>query len=149
MMVAAIVISSEPSRACRIPPCSSPTTLSIEVVRNAVLIAASPFLSTTHSSQTSGTIARAKEIQTSAVTRRSTAARRPSTKRDHRGIATRKTRIVASSHWVMLQPARRAGSPATASAMAATRTGAQLGSRGLEICIAGVLMRPAFAGGGR
>ncbi len=89
MTVAASVISSVPIRAWKMPPCSSPTTLYIDMERNWPLIAGSPFFSTTQSSHTRGATASANALQTRAVTKRSTAARLPSTSRDHPGIATR------------------------------------------------------------
>ena len=61
----------------------------MEKVRNCALMAGAPFLTTVHSSQTSGTMATPKAIHTTPVTKRSTAARRFSTAADHSGMPTR------------------------------------------------------------
>src|SRR4051795_4460178 len=98
-------------------------------------MAGSPLWITTYRSQISGETATANAVQITAVTNRSTAARRPSTSRDHDGIATMKTTIAVISQVTGPQPASRAGSPATARAITATRTGAHRGRRGCEMFI--------------
>ncbi len=103
------------------------------MLRNCPLIAGAPLRITTYSSQTSGDTATANAVQINAVTKRSTAARRPSTSRDQSGIATRKTTIAATTQVITPQPESRAGSPATASAITPTSRGAHRGSRAWEI----------------
>ncbi len=56
------------------------------MLRNSALIAGRPFLRTTQITQTRGATATANAVQISAVTKRSVAARRPSTSADHAGM---------------------------------------------------------------
>src|SRR4051794_744843 len=98
-------------------------------------MAGRPLWITTYRSQISGETATANAVQIRAVTNRSTAARRPSTNRDHDGIATINTTVAANSQVTGAQPASSAGSPATARAIAPARTGAHRGRRGCEMFI--------------
>ena len=112
-------------------------------------MAGSPFLRTTQSSHTRGAIAKAKDAQTKVVTRRSVAARLPSTIRDHSGIATTYTTNDTRSQFTRPQPARIAGRPATARAIATPSPGAQRGRRALAMFIDAPLIGRASEHDGR
>ena len=114
------------------PPCSSPITLSIDVVRKAPLMAGAPLRMTTYSSQTRGETATANAVQISAVTSRSTAARLPSTSRDQSGIATRKTTIAATIHVTGPQPAQQGRQPGDGEGHHADQGGGPDGQAGVR-----------------
>ena len=74
-------MSSVPTMAWMAPP-PSPMTLRIELVKNSISSRARPLVSTVNISDTSGSSAIVKASDTRAVTSRSVARRRPSTRRD-------------------------------------------------------------------
>ena len=81
MIAAAPVMSTVPQMACTAPP-PSPRTPRIELEKKVPSKRAMPYEITVQATETSGTIATAKELETMPVMNRSNARRLPSTMRE-------------------------------------------------------------------